>query len=161
MVFHSFVYHRQLFFHSELDKPHYWPLACFFTFNEWCERCNTFSQLLLQMETASGYFSPFPHEWACQFTLASGLWGFIWMTPMIMKCILFCVKFDFRIPVSLVFILDELFFFTVLSLLCILQVAFGLQTTPCICVSQLIMWWQQIKIESVAITLSFMLVQSL
>lgn len=146
LVFHFFVCYQQPFFHQCHDKPHYWPLACFFTLNGWCERYDTFSQLVLQMETAWGYFSPFPHEWACQFILASGLLGFMWlrlMTRMMTKQNAF--YFDSNLVLISLFLYFPFIFLLFSSCFIdfILQVAFGLKRTCNFCILLSLTWWLQ------------------
>lgn len=75
------------FFKQRHNKPHYWPLACSSTPNDWCEGCSTFSQLVVQTEP-EGVFLPFPHEWTRRFIFASWLRGCIWpgfMIPIVIN----------------------------------------------------------------------------
>lgn len=118
LEFDSFVFHWQLF--SLEGKHHYWPLACFFNLNGWSERCNTFGHLIVQMDAAWGYFSPFPHEWACQFILASGVYITEVNDNYDNKCILFSQLLLFIFSIFLLFY--GLYY--VISLICIIQVDF-------------------------------------
>lgn len=112
-------------FFSLEGKHHYWPLACFFNLNGWSERCNTFGHLIVQMDAAWGYFSPFPHEWACQFILASGVYITEVNDTYDNKCILFSQLLLFIFSIFLLFY--GLYY--VISLICIIQVDFWLLTT--------------------------------